>query len=31
MGVERVLKWILDLPSVRVAALFPRTPSRTYP
>ncbi|MEM0445539.1 MAG: asparagine--tRNA ligase [Nitrososphaerota archaeon] len=31
LGVERVLKWILDLPHVRVAALFPRTPTRVTP
>ncbi|MCS7118314.1 MAG: asparagine--tRNA ligase [Thaumarchaeota archaeon] len=31
MGVERVLKWILDLPHVRMASLFPRTPTRLYP
>jgi len=31
LGVERVLKWILDLPHVRIAALFPRTPSRVTP
>ncbi|GBC71396.1 Asparagine--tRNA ligase [Candidatus Calditenuaceae archaeon HR02] len=31
MGVERVLKWILDLPHVRMAAPFPRTPTRIQP
>ncbi|MCX8202835.1 MAG: asparagine--tRNA ligase, partial [Nitrososphaeria archaeon] len=31
MGVERVLKWVLDLPHVRTASLFPRTPTRLYP
>ncbi len=31
MGVERVLKWILDLPHVRMAAPFPRTPTRVQP
>ncbi|MCS7094281.1 MAG: asparagine--tRNA ligase [Thaumarchaeota archaeon] len=31
MGIERVLKWILDLPHVRMASLFPRTPTRLYP
>ncbi len=31
MGVERVLRWLLRLPHVRDAALFPRTPSRIHP
>lgn len=31
LGVERVLKWILDLPHVRIASLFPRTPTRVTP
>ncbi|MCS7142492.1 MAG: asparagine--tRNA ligase [Aigarchaeota archaeon] len=31
IGVERVLKWILDLPHVRTACLFPRTPTRVTP
>lgn len=31
LGVERVLKWILGLPHVRMAALFPRTISRVTP
>lgn len=31
MGVERVLRWLLNLPHVRDATLFPRTPSRLYP
>ncbi len=31
MGVERVLRWLLDLPHIRDATLFPRTPSRLYP
>ncbi|MEM0382383.1 MAG: asparagine--tRNA ligase [Nitrososphaerota archaeon] len=31
LGVERVLKWILDLPHVRMAALFPRTLTRVMP
>ncbi len=31
MGVERVLRWLLHLPHVRDATLFPRTPSRLYP
>jgi asparaginyl-tRNA synthetase len=31
LGVERVLRWILDLPHVRMASLFPRTPSRVTP
>ncbi|MEM0482326.1 MAG: asparagine--tRNA ligase [Nitrososphaerota archaeon] len=31
MGVERVLKWILDLPHVRMASPFPRTPTRVQP
>ncbi len=31
MGVERVLRWLLDLPHVRDATLFPRTPTRLYP
>ncbi len=31
MGVERVARWLLKLPHVRDATLFPRTPSRIYP
>jgi asparaginyl-tRNA synthetase len=31
MGVERVIRWLLDLPHIRDATLFPRTPSRLYP
>ncbi len=31
MGVERVLRWLLRLPHVRDATLFPRTPTRLYP
>lgn len=31
MGVERVLRWLLHLPHIRDATLFPRTPSRLYP
>jgi len=31
MGVERVLRWILRLPHIRDASLFPRTPARVYP
>ena len=31
MGAERVLRWLLKLPHVRDATLFPRTPSRLYP
>jgi len=31
LGVERVVRWLLKLPHVRDATLFPRTPSRLYP
>lgn len=31
LGVERLLRWLLHLPHVRDATLFPRTPSRLYP
>ncbi len=31
LGVERVLRWILDLKHVRDGVMFPRTPSRLYP
>ncbi len=31
MGIERILKWIIDLPHVRAACLFPRTTTRIYP
>jgi len=31
MGVERVLRWVLRLPHIRDACLFPRTPARVYP
>ncbi len=31
LGVERFMRWILELPHIRDATLFPRTPSRIYP
>ncbi|RLG62001.1 asparagine--tRNA ligase [Candidatus Geothermarchaeota archaeon] len=31
LGVERFMRWILELPHIRDATLFPRTPSRVYP
>jgi asparaginyl-tRNA synthetase len=31
MGVERVIRWMLRLPHIRDATLFPRTPARVYP
>jgi asparaginyl-tRNA synthetase len=31
MGLERVLAWILKLPHIRDATLFPRTPARLRP
>lgn len=31
LGVERMLRWLLELPHIRDATLFPRTPSRLYP
>ncbi|HIQ13509.1 MAG TPA: asparagine--tRNA ligase, partial [Thermoprotei archaeon] len=31
LGVERTVRWLLRLPHVRDATLFPRTPSRLYP
>ncbi len=31
LGVERMLRWLLDLKHIRQASLFPRTPSRVYP
>jgi asparaginyl-tRNA synthetase len=31
MGVERVIRWMLRLPHIRDATLFPRTPARIYP
>ncbi len=31
LGVERLVRWLLRLPHVRDATLFPRTPSRLYP
>ncbi len=31
MGIERTVKWILNLPHIRDACLFPRTPARIYP
>lgn len=31
MGIERTVKWILNLPHIRDACLFPRTPARVYP
>jgi len=31
LGIERVLWWLLKLPHIRDACLFPRTPARVYP
>jgi asparaginyl-tRNA synthetase len=31
MGIERVIRWMLRLPHIRDATLFPRTPARIYP
>jgi asparaginyl-tRNA synthetase len=31
LGVERALKWMLDLKHIRAASIFPRTPNRLYP
>lgn len=31
LGVERTLRWLLELSHIRSACLFPRTPSRVYP
>lgn len=31
MGVERLLRWLLNLKHIRSATLFPRTPNRLYP
>jgi len=31
LGIERTLRWILALPHIRDACLFPRTPTRVYP
>lgn len=31
LGVERALKWMLDLKHIRSASIFPRTTSRLYP
>jgi len=31
IGVERTLRWFLNLKHVREATLFPRTPTRVYP
>jgi asparaginyl-tRNA synthetase len=31
MGIERVLRWVLQLSHIRDACLFPRTPTRVYP
>ncbi|MEM2928108.1 MAG: asparagine--tRNA ligase [Nitrososphaerota archaeon] len=31
LGVERTLRWLLELPHIRSVCLFPRTPSRVYP
>ena len=31
LGVERTLRWLLHLPHIREAILFPRTPTRLYP
>ena len=31
LGVERMIRWLLDLDHVRSSILFPRTPSRLYP
>ncbi|MEN2974652.1 MAG: asparagine--tRNA ligase [Candidatus Caldarchaeales archaeon] len=31
LGIERMLWWLLELPHIRSACLFPRTPTRIYP
>ncbi|MCF3652655.1 MAG: asparagine--tRNA ligase [Aigarchaeota archaeon] len=31
LGIERMLWWMLRLPHIRDACLFPRTPARVYP
>ncbi|MCD6236068.1 MAG: asparagine--tRNA ligase [Thaumarchaeota archaeon] len=31
LGIERMLWWLLRLPHIRDACLFPRTPARVYP
>ena len=31
LGVERMIRWLLNLDHVRSSILFPRTPSRLYP
>ncbi len=31
LGVERMLRWLLDLKHIRDGVMFPRTPSRLYP
>jgi asparaginyl-tRNA synthetase len=31
LGVERAVQWLLGLKNIRSAAMFPRTPTRTYP
>jgi asparaginyl-tRNA synthetase len=31
LGIERMLWWMLKLPHIRDACLFPRTPARVYP
>lgn len=31
MGVERVMRWLLNLKHIRTTTLFPRTPNRLYP
>jgi asparaginyl-tRNA synthetase len=31
LGIERMLWWLLQLPHIRSACLFPRTPTRVYP
>jgi len=31
LGIERTARWLLGLPHVRDASLFPRTPTRIYP
>ncbi len=31
LGVERLVQWLLGLKNIRSAAMFPRTPTRTYP
>jgi len=31
LGLERLIQWLLGLKNIRSAAMFPRTPTRTYP